>query len=308
MSLQQTCSTSNYQKEISILPMAKSKCFFLVLARDENHVEQKINELENLGFPFIVVCGEHVNHCKVVYREAKGKYDAINFGLSLVPKDAEIVAMNDVDTEIHNVEEALGCFESKDVGLVFGRVQVRGGPQKSFYQILDPIRTRIQINSSGELMFVRRSILDSVLPMRSCKAEDSHIMFRALEQGKRVIFCKSCYSVTDRTEKLEDEEKYKRRTVCGIYQALNQTSPPYSVRVFYFALPFIAPILLVTGKKGYFWMKGIILGVTDHLRGDCSGVWKTTYLPQEYIKIENSSSLPKILPIIRRVAEEHVRN
>jgi len=33
--------------------------FVMVLARDRRHVEEKAAELERLGLPFTVVCGEH---------------------------------------------------------------------------------------------------------------------------------------------------------------------------------------------------------------------------------------------------------
>lgn len=36
--------------------------------------------------------------------------------------------------------------------------------------------------------------------------------------------------------------------------------------------------LLILGKKGYFWMRGILLGVTDFLLGDRSGIWLPTYM------------------------------
>jgi hypothetical protein len=35
----------------------------------------------------------------------------------------------------------------------------------------------------------------------------------------------------------------------------------------------VSPLLLISGRKGYFWMKGILLGFLDYLRGDISGVW-----------------------------------
>ena len=79
------------------------RIFFIVLAREASLVKKKVIELKNLGFPYLIVCGERINQPNVVYREPKGKYDAINFGLSLVPSDTEFVAFNDVDTKIHTL-------------------------------------------------------------------------------------------------------------------------------------------------------------------------------------------------------------
>jgi len=83
------------------------KVFFLVLARDSRHVERKASELEGMGLPFVVICGEKVDHPKVVHREPRGKWDAINFGSMFVPDDADAVALNDVDTEVHGLEHTL---------------------------------------------------------------------------------------------------------------------------------------------------------------------------------------------------------
>ena len=63
--------------------------FFLVLARDRQNVEEKIMELEEMKVPFLIVCGEKVNYPNVIYREARGKWDAVNFGARFVPKAAD---------------------------------------------------------------------------------------------------------------------------------------------------------------------------------------------------------------------------
>jgi len=63
-------------------------------------------ELEGMQAPYIIVCGERVDHPNVVYREARGKWDAINFGSQFVPGDANVVVLNDVDTRIHNFARA----------------------------------------------------------------------------------------------------------------------------------------------------------------------------------------------------------
>jgi cellulose synthase/poly-beta-1,6-N-acetylglucosamine synthase-like glycosyltransferase len=254
------------------------KSFFLVLARDERHVNEKIAELKSLGVPYLVVCGKNINHLNVVYREPKGKFDAINFGARFVPENADVVVLNDVDTKIHNFQAALQHFKRKEVALVFARVSVKEGPQRWFYVFLDFLRRRLPIAASGELMLIRRSVLMKILPIRPCKAEDSYILFKVLELKHKAVFCEESYVETERTKTAEKEEDYKRRTVAGIYQALAYSKPPYLVKLFYVLLPFACPLLLVLGKRGYFWTKGILLGLIDFLRGDRTGVWQPTYM------------------------------
>ncbi len=258
--------------------MSIMKLFFLVLARDERHIDEKIEELKGLNVPYLIVCGSKVNHPDVIHREPRGKYDAINFGSRLLPSDVEIVALNDVDTKIHNINAALKQFDSERVALVFAKVSVREGPQGFFYIILDFFRRRLPITASGELMLVRRNMMERILPLKPCKAEDSYILFKVLELKREAVFCEECYAVTERTKSVEMEEAYKRKTVCGIYQALAFTKPPFLIRIFYILLPFSSPLLLIFGRKGYFWMRGILLGVNDYLRGDRSGTWQTTYM------------------------------
>jgi hypothetical protein len=252
--------------------------FFLVFARDEKHVHEKINELERLGVRYLVICGKRLRHPNVIYRKARGKFDAINFGASFVPKDVEIVALNDVDTKLRNLGKASVKFNSRKVGLVFAKVLVKKGPQRSFYAFLDRIRRRFPISSSGELMLLRRDLLIKILPLMPCKAEDSYILFKALELGQKCIFCEECFVETQRTKKAEQEQAYKRKTVCGIYQALGYARPSIYIVVFYTFLPLFSPLLLILGKKGYFWSKGILLGFIDYLRGDRSGLWQTDYM------------------------------
>ena len=254
------------------------KTFFLVLARDEKHIDEKIEELKVLGVPYLIVCGRNLNHSNVIYREPRGKYDAVNFGFRFVPEDTDIVVLNDVDTRIRNFEAAFRWFRSEDVALVFVRVCVKEGPQRLFYGILDRIRRRLLITASGELMLVRYNVLKKIVPIKPCKAEDSYILFRVLEFKRKGVFCEECYVETERTKTAEKEEMYKRKTVGGLYQALAYTQPPYIIKFFYILLPFACPLLLVLGKRGYFWMKGILRGLIDYLRGDRTGVWKTTYM------------------------------
>jgi hypothetical protein len=253
------------------------KPFFLVLARDEEYVLEKIEEMKALDVPFIVVCGSRLNHSNVVYRDPKGKYDAINFGSRFIPENVDVVALNDVDTKIENLDAALRSINTSEVALVFARVNVKEGPQTLFYSLLDRIRRSVLITASGELMLIKRNVLSQVIPIQPCKAEDSYVLFKVLELKKKAIFCMECYVETRRTETPEKEEAYKRRTVAGIYQALGYTKPPYIIRLFYTVLPFASPLLLILGKRGYFWTKGILLGLTDYLRGDKTGFWRPTY-------------------------------
>lgn len=253
------------------------RIFFLVLARDSLGVAKKARELDSLGFPYIIVCGERVNHHSVVYREPRGKYDAINFGSKFVPRDVEIVGLNDVDTEISNLKAAICLFEQTESSLVFAKVNVLQGPQRLFYRFLDALRKRVLITASGELMLIRHDVLRSILPLKSCKAEDSYILFKVLEKRYSASFCEECFVTTGRTVDSRQEEDYKRRTVGGIYQALSMTKPPLQTRFFYMLLPFASLVLLVLGGKGYYWVKGILRGFVDYLIGDRSGAWEITY-------------------------------
>ena len=253
------------------------RVFFVVLARGSEGVEKKTVELGKLGFPFVIVCGERMEFPNVVYREPRGKYDAVNFGMGFVPPDTDIVAFNDVDAVVHDFEAGLAFFKDPAVSLVLAKVDVERGPQLSFYSLLDSLRDRFPIAASGELMLIRRSVLNRILPLRACKAEDSYVLFRVLEEGGRVVFSQDCYVTTKRTSVAEEEQGYKRRTVGGIYQALSMSRPPMLVRLFYVLLPFVSPLLLLSGKKGYHWAKGILLGYVDCLRGDKTASWKPTY-------------------------------
>jgi len=232
------------------------KPFFMVMARDQNHVERKIAELEEIGMPFLVVCGEKFNHPNVVYREVKGKWDAINFGSRFVPKESDVIVLNDVDTRIHNFEHALQHLESR-TDLVYCLVNVSEGPQVKFYRILNPIRQRLHVAASGELMLVKKRVFESVLPIPPCIAEDSYILFKALELRYRAHFCTKTYVTTERTADAKEEEVYKNRTTLGIYQALKYSKPPPWIRVFYKLLPLTSLLLALAGEDGMAWVRGI---------------------------------------------------
>ena len=248
-------------------------CYFLVLARDKRHVEQKIEELSRLKMPYLIVCGEKLNHPRVVYRPAIGKFDAINFGAKLIPKDVDVVAMNDVDTKIHKFNIALCQFMQKKAAILFTKVIVREGPQNLFLSIQNKIRRRVLIIADGDLMLIRRKVLSTILPLKPCKAEDTYILFKVLERRGKAVFCEECYCETSKTKSVKEEESYKRRTVNGVYQALSHTNPPSLIKLLYILLPFLSPLLMILGVKGYYWMKGILFGFVDYLRGDRGGAW-----------------------------------
>ena len=241
------------------------KLFFIVPARDRRNVEEKIMELESMRVPYIIVCGEKLNHQNVVYREAKGKWDAINFGSRFIPRDADVVVLNDVDTRIHNFEHALNHLNG-EADIVYCKVNVPRGPQVKFYRIADPIRKRIHVFASGELMLMKCDVFEKVLPVPPCIAEDSYMLFKALELGYRAYFCTKAYVTTERTNNAEEEEAYKVRTTIGIYQALKYTRPPPWIRIFYKLLPVVAPLLALAGKDGTAWAKGIERALSTTLK------------------------------------------
>jgi len=255
------------------------KLFFVVFARDANHVFEKIHELDRLNVPYKIICGEKVDHEKVVYRAAKGKYDAIDFSLSIIPTDVDAVVMNDVDTRIHNFDVALRCLDNKKVGLVFAKDDVKTGPQALFHQLLFSILRVFPILANGDLMIIRRNLLEQI-SFRPCKAEDTYILFKVLGLGYDAVFSEECYVETEKTTNEKEEELYKRRTVAGIYQAMSYVKPPFKIRLFYLSLPFLSPLLLILGKKGYYWTRGILLGFFDYIRGDKTGAWQPTSSPQ----------------------------
>ncbi|MEM3782988.1 MAG: hypothetical protein QXX32_05570 [Thermofilum sp.] len=227
-------------------------------------MDKKISELEEIGLPFLVVCGERVNHPAVVYREAKGKWDAINFGAKFIPKEADIIILNDVDTKIHNLMHAFTHL-NRGVDLVYCRVNVLQGPQAKFYRILDPVRKRFHIAASGELMLIKRQVFERVSPIPPCIAEDSYILFKALESKYRVHFCTQTYVTTQRTSNAKEEEAYKKRTTLGIYQALKYTRPLPWIRAFYKLLPLALPLLALAGEDGRAWSKGIAEALKDNI-------------------------------------------
>jgi len=74
--------------------------FFIVLARGGRRVPEKIRELERMNVPYLIVCGKHLDRPNVVYREAGGKWDAINFGSRYIPTSTDVVMLNDVDRRL----------------------------------------------------------------------------------------------------------------------------------------------------------------------------------------------------------------
>ncbi len=255
---------------------SRRRYYFLVLARSRRFVDEKISELESLGIPFKIVCGEKIDHPNVIYRKPAGKYDAINFGANQIPGSVDVVGLTDVDTRIHNLSAALRDFEQRGLGLLYAKIVVSKGPQRIFLSMLDKVRRAVPIAANGELMLIRRDIFNKILPLRPCKAEDTYILFRALELKVPIAFFEECFLQTETTSRPESEEVYKRRTVTGIYQALRMTNPPALVKALYLILPFASPLLLVLGRRGYYFAKGILLGFLDYVRGEKGGSWLET--------------------------------
>lgn len=253
------------------LTVKSSEVFFIVPARTAQAVNDKITELKMLGYPFVIVCGEKVNLPNVVYRERRGKYDAINYGANFLSAQTKIVCLNDVDTKIFNFEKALEKICGSVAVLVFCKLKLKSGLQVHFYSMMDRIRKILQITSSGELMLIRREVFESILPLPPCKTEDNYMSFKVLELGYNSTFCEDCFVETERTISYEEEKAYKTRTVTGVYQALSQTKTKPLIRVFYLFLPFISPLLLLQGRRGLSWLKGIVQGVTGFLIGDKDG-------------------------------------
>ena len=241
-----------------------AETFFIVAARNQKNLDAKIAELQKMNVSFIIVCGEKANHPNVVHQENGGKWTAINFAATFIPKEAKVIVLNDVDTKIHNFKLAFACLSEK-IALVYCRVQLSQGPQVKFYKILDPLRKHFHIAASGELMLIRKEVFERVLPLPACTAEDSYILFKALELGYQAKFCTSAYVTTERTHNAKEEAAYKNRTTLGIYQALNHTKPPIVIRVFYVILPLLAPMLCLAGKDGRSWTKGINRALKDRL-------------------------------------------
>jgi hypothetical protein len=240
-----------------------AKPFFIVSARNHENIDKKIEELEKMRFPFLIICGEKMNHRNVMYRKVNGKWDAINYASKFVPEEANVIVLNDSDTQIHNFENALISL-NKNIDLVYCKVKVFKGPQLKFYKLLNPIRKISHIAASGELMIMHKEVFKKVLPLPACIAEDSYILFKALELGYRANFNNITYVTTERTNNSKQEEVYKHRTTLGIYQALDHSRPPLLIRFFYIILPFFAPFLFIAGKDGRAWSKGIKKALVDH--------------------------------------------
>ena len=228
-------------------------------------VEAKLKDLKSYGIPYLVVCGERFDAPGVEYREALGKWDALNFGYRFIPEDTDIVMINDVDTVIHRLDFALGLASKFD--LVYCAVRPGEGPQKSFYAFADPLRERLNLFASGELMLVRKSALDRLMPVPPCMAEDSYLLFKAMELNQTVKFCRDTYVTTSRTANAAEEVAYKERTTLGILQALDYAKPPVPIRLFYQALPLFALPMMFMGENGNAWATGIMRAVRLHMEG-----------------------------------------
>jgi len=254
-------------------PIKKSDIFFIVCARTKTGAKEKASELEKLGVPYAIICAEKFTYPKVFYREKKGKFDAINYAVTLVNKNTKIVCLNDVDNKIYNFNNALQKMVETKAGIVFCKIKVADGPQRNFYALMDRIRKIMPITSSGDLMLINKNVFHQILPIPACKTEDNYITFKAAELGYKVLFCDEAWIETKKTSTLKEESQYKTRTVTGLYQAISLTKTQPVIRIFYLVLPFVAPLLLLQGKRGIAWITGIIQGFTSFLRGDKEGTF-----------------------------------
>lgn len=245
--------------------------FFLVFARTAAEARRKIPELEDLGFPYLVVCGERCQLPNVIHRAPAGKWDAINFGAKIL-KSCDLVCLHDADTRIVGFPAALRAFEDPRVDMIFCKVIVEKGPQKYFYKLLDLVRHAFPLIASGELMILRERVFREILPLPPCKTEDNYILFRVMARGGNVYFLEDCFTITERTSTWKEEMAYKRRTATGLYQALYLARPPVHVFAVYLLVPFILPAFLLLGRNGIAWIEGILLGLVDFfIRHDASG-------------------------------------
>lgn len=241
-----------------------TRAFFLVCARDRGNLRDKLDEFATLGISnFLVICGEKMKHPRVRYRKTIGKWDAINFGSKFIPSGAKLIVLNDVDTEIHSLDKAL--LRSREAEFIYCGVNVAEGPQRQWYRILNAVRHNLHVAASGELMLINRRAFERLLPIPPCTAEDTYLMFRALQLGHRVEFYPKTYVTTFRTRSAMEEQLYKTRTTLGIYQALQLARPPPTIRAFYALLPFIAPLLAVRGGSGRSWAIGIEQAAINNL-------------------------------------------
>lgn len=249
--------------------------FCIILSKNGKFIDYKINECQKLKINYIIISGKKIEKPKIVYIPPKGKYDAINSSTKYIPKNTEIIILNDDDTfRISHILPLLIHIVKKGYAdLVFPRLEIIDSPQKIFTKFLDFIRKHfLLITANGELMVMTKKVFDEILPIPPCKAEDTYIIFKALEKGYKVRYIWEKSIITIRKTKTPEQEiNYKKRTVTGIYQALSYSTPPLSIRIFYYLLPFIIPLFIPLGKYFRAWAKGILLGYINYLLGDKSG-------------------------------------
>ncbi len=241
--------------------------FIIVPARNQDYVGRKLQELNRIGLPFIIICGENLRRPRVLYRKASGKWDAINYGAKFIPTHTDLVILNDVDTKIYHLDRALDLMSSSEIDVAFCKVRVTSGPQQKFYKVLDPIRKRLPIAASGELMLIKRRLFDQLVPLPPSTAEDTYMMFRALELGRKVKLCDEAFVTTSRDSggsNFTQEQMYKMRTTLGIFQALRLSRPPAAIRAFYLMLPLVAVLLALGGPDGRAWTMGIERATVSH--------------------------------------------
>lgn len=239
--------------------------FLVILSRNGRGIKRKIDELEKLGYPYKIICGEKISHPGVVYREARGKWDAINYSEKFIPSESDTVVINDADTKIVNFEKVLSKINDND--LVYSGIEIPPSTQFGLRKFEDLLRNLINFAPNGDLMIFRRKLFNRILPLPPCVAEDSYMLFKAMELGSDIdFFYEDCIKTT-KTSNLSQEKKYKERTTLGIYQALGYTHPPPHIKSFYMLLPLFASLLSIFGKKGRTFAKGIFEGYLSYRLG-----------------------------------------
>lgn len=251
--------------------------FVIVLDKTGRFIEYYLNFLRKIGASFIIISGAKHQDGTVIYRDPRGKYDVINYSLKFIPNNASIVIFLDADVIEPPIEECVRVFRENGLDLAFPALEILDNTrQRLFTRILDEIRRHLSlITANGEMMIIKADKLPYLLPLPPCKAEDTLLLFRALERGFRVEFLSNIHVKTIRPYyTLVDEELYKRRVTCGIYQALSMVKHlPALIRIFYKVLPLLSPLLIVLERTGISFAKGIIRGYCDYLLGDRSGAY-----------------------------------
>jgi threonyl-tRNA synthetase len=66
--------------------MRVARPFFIIPARNQKNVQEKIVELEKMRVPYLIVCGERMNNPNIVYREARVSGMQLTLAVSSYPR------------------------------------------------------------------------------------------------------------------------------------------------------------------------------------------------------------------------------